>query len=92
MPQTFNSRGITVSTPNGDMVLIAGQNIRILPSGNTANISAQTPAGSIINGNGLPWQPPSLADAKALNNSVYFSTDANKLVYKAADASIHDLY
>lgn len=92
MTQTFNSRGITVSTPNGDMVLISGQNIRILPSGNTANISAQIPPGSIINGNGLPWQPPSLADAKAPNNSVYFSADSNKLTYKDASGSPHALY
>lgn len=92
MAETFNSRGVTLNSPNGDMTLIAGANIRIKPAGNTVDISSPTPFGSIINGNGLPWQPPSLADAKAPNNSIYFSTNANKLVYKDAAAVIHNLY
>lgn len=48
MVETFNSRGITVSTPNGDMVLIAGANIRIKPSGNVVDISAQLPLNNFL--------------------------------------------
>lgn len=92
MPQSFNSRGIVVSTPDGEITIIAGQNIRIQPAGNAANISAPTPVGSIINGNGLAWQPPALTDAKAPSNSIYYSATANKLVYKDSGNSIHALY
>lgn len=38
------------------------------------------------------WQPPSLADGTASNNSIYFSTTASKLVYKDAAGSTHALY
>lgn len=46
--QTFNSHGITVSTPNGDMVLIAGSNMRIKPAGNVVDISAQLPTNNFL--------------------------------------------
>lgn len=95
MTTNFNSRGITVSTPNGDMSIIQGSNMRIQPSGNSVNFSSITPFGSIINGNGLPWLPPALADAVAPNNSIYFSTNAGKLVYKdntSPTPVIHPLY
>ena len=36
--------------------------------------------------------PISSADAAAPNNSVYYSTDASKLVYKDAGGSVNDLY
>lgn len=36
--------------------------------------------------------PVSMADAMALNNSIYFSTDSNVLTYKDLLGVIHDLY
>jgi hypothetical protein len=36
--------------------------------------------------------PVSSADADAPNNSIYFSTDANKLAYKDSLGSVNDLY
>lgn len=36
--------------------------------------------------------PPSLADADAVNNSIYYSTTQSKLVYKDAGGTVNDLY
>lgn len=36
--------------------------------------------------------PPSLADASAPNNSIYYSTDASKLVYKDSGGTVNNLY
>lgn len=36
--------------------------------------------------------PASSADADAPNNSVYYSTDSSKLVYKDSGGTVHDLY
>lgn len=38
------------------------------------------------------WKPPSLADSAAENNTVYYSTDASKLVYKDAGGTVNNLY
>lgn len=38
------------------------------------------------------WEPPSMADSAAENNSVYFSTDASALAYKDSGGSVHALY
>lgn len=38
------------------------------------------------------WMPASLADASAANNSVYYSTDAGKLVYKDSGGTVNNLY
>lgn len=47
-----------------------------------------------VDGNivGAFFQPVSSSDASAPNNSVYFSTDSGKLVYKDAGGTVHDLY
>ncbi len=87
----FNPFGIIVSSPSGDLVLNAGPNMTIYPSGNLVTFSAEIPSGVVIN-NTNAWQPPAISDVNAPNNSVYFSKDANKLVYKAADSSINPLY
>lgn len=44
---------------------------------------------SIQNGYFLPV---SSADADAPNNSIYYSTDSSKLVYKDSGGTPHDLY
>ncbi len=36
--------------------------------------------------------PKSSADADAPNNSLYYSTDSSKAVYKDAGGVVHDLY
>ena len=36
--------------------------------------------------------PVSMADASALNNSIYYSTTQSKLVYKDSTGTVHDLY
>lgn len=38
------------------------------------------------------FQPPSLADNDANNNSVYYSTTQSKLVYKDNSGVVNDLY
>ena len=38
------------------------------------------------------FNPPSMADSAAANNSVYFSTTANKLVYKDSSGTVNNLY
>lgn len=37
-------------------------------------------------------EPVSLADADAVNNSIYYSTDQSKLVYKDSAGVVNDLY
>ena len=92
-PLTFSPHGIAIATPNGDALLNVDTGTMIIKqSGNMATFSAKIPAGIIANGNGVPWQPPSLSDAVAPNNSIYFSTTATKLVYKDAAGSVHNLY
>jgi len=46
---------------------------------------------SSIDKNGA-FKPPSLADASAQNNSIYYSTDASKLVYKDSSGTVNNLY
>lgn len=36
--------------------------------------------------------PVSIGDADAANNTIYYSTDAAKLVYKDAGGTVHNLY
>ena len=38
------------------------------------------------------WEPPSMADSAAPNNSVYYSTTASKLVYKDSGGTVNNLY
>ena len=38
------------------------------------------------------WQPPSLADSSANNNSIYFSTTQSRLVYKDSGGTVNNLY
>jgi len=89
---SFNPYGVTLHFPDGDVVLNAGAGMTILPNGDLITFSAQIPSQLIANGNGLPWQPPTLTDGKAPNNSIYYSSDAAKLVYKSADSVVHPLY
>ena len=36
--------------------------------------------------------PASMADSSANNNSIYYSTDAGKLVYKDSSGTVNNLY
>jgi hypothetical protein len=38
------------------------------------------------------WQPASMSDASAPNNTVYFSTTASRLVYKDSGGTVNNLY
>ena len=38
------------------------------------------------------WIPPQIADASAVSDSVYYSTDASKLVYKDSGGTVHTLH
>ena len=87
----FNIYGITIPTADGEIVLNAGANMTILPQGNFVTFSAQFPVNAVINSQ-TPWQPPILADTKAPNNSVYYSSTSSKLVYKDASGTTHALY
>lgn len=44
--------------------------------------------GNITNG----YNPPSLADADAQDNTIYYSTTVSKLVYKDLMGVVHNLY
>jgi hypothetical protein len=84
---TFHSHGISFDTPNGKFTMVAGQGIGLQPAGDSVIISTQPQPNIIANGNGLAWQPPSFSNANAPKNSIYFSTNAGKLVYKSANGS-----
>ncbi len=38
------------------------------------------------------WQPESLADSSAANNTIYYSTTGSKLSYKDSGGTVHALY
>lgn len=88
---TFAVYGARVSTPEGDMTLVAGTNINLTPASDSITIAAPTPIGVVIN-NITAYQPPSISDVNASPNSIYFSTTAGKLVYKGLDSVVHSLY
>ena len=88
---SFNVNGVTLSLPNGDVVLNAGANITIKPSGALITFSATIPSNLVVN-NLTPWQLPSLADANAPKGSMYYSTTAGKAVFKDSAGSVHNLY
>ncbi|GAH32772.1 unnamed protein product, partial [marine sediment metagenome] len=46
---------------------------------------------AVIDGDGF-FKPKSSADAAAPNNSIYYSTDASKLVYKDSGGTVNNLY
>jgi hypothetical protein len=83
----FSVFGINIPTPNGNFEIVAGNGIKIQPAANGATISSIRAPNVIANGNGLAWQPPAFSNAKAPNNSIYFSNDVGKLVYKSANGS-----
>lgn len=88
---SFNVNGITLNLPDGDVILNAGTNMTIFPQGNFITFSVQLPPGIVIN-NTTAYQPPSISDAKAPKNSVYFSTTSNKLTYLDSSGTPHLLY
>lgn len=45
----------------------------------------------IINADGSV-SPPSIADADAANNTIYYSTTQSKLVFKDSGGTVNDLY
>jgi len=87
---SFSPHGVIIPTVNGNMVLNAGANMTIFPNGNLVTFAAQIP-NAVVNNSGT-WLPPQMPDAKAPNGSIYYSTTAGKLVYKAPDSTVHNLY
>lgn len=63
----------------------------LLPLGNYTVGSSTNPyyAGYFTN---LYFNPASMANASAMNNSIYFSTDSNTLCYKNASGTVFSLY
>jgi hypothetical protein len=49
------------------------------------------PAVSAVKSNGA-FQPASMADSSAANNTLYYSTTAGKLVYKDSSGTVNNLY
>lgn len=88
---TFNPHGITIPTPDGGFSLVAGQNITIRPTTNSAVIAAIIPANIVIN-DSTPYIPVSLLDSSAPNGCLYFSLTSNKLSFKDFSSVVHALY
>jgi hypothetical protein len=64
-------------------------------SGQTGDLlQLQNSASSVLTAfrAGGGWQPASMSDASAPNNTVYFSTTASKLVYKDSTGTVNNLY
>lgn len=88
----FNAYGVTLNLADGrSVVLNAGSGMTIFPSGDLITFSAQPNPNAVINAL-TPWQPPVISNVNAPKNSVYFSSDANKLVYKDAAGVVNVLY
>lgn len=87
----FHPYGVVLSLPDGNVILNAGNNMTIFPNGKLITFSAQVPSNTVIN-NITPWQLPSLSDAMAPKGSMYYSTTANKAVFKDPSGTVHALY
>lgn len=82
----LHARSLATGTPTATLQRKASQMANILNflDENSATLSAVRKDGS--------WQPPSMADSAAANNSVYFSTTQSKLVYKDSGGTVNNLY
>jgi hypothetical protein len=68
--------------------------VRNIVSGTGYLTEYQTSAGALLSavrGDGST-KPPALVDASAANDSIYYSTDAGKLVYKDSTGTVNNLY
>ena len=72
---------VTIGNNTADMIINAGE-INLKIGGNTK--------WTIDNSGAL--KPPTIADADAPNNSIYYSSTASKLVYKDSGGSVNNLY
>lgn len=90
-PSSFHAYGVTLHLPDGDVILSSGSNVTIQPAGDTIIFSVQLPPNIVFNNN-TAYQPPLLADVNAPNNSVYYSTNSNKLAYRDSVGISHNLY
>lgn len=85
--RTFIARGRTAASPA--MIVRA-------PSSVSANylLEFQNSSSSLLAGvrKDGSWKPPHLADSAAANDSVYYSTDSKKLVYKDSSGTANQLY
>jgi len=88
--QTVHTASVFVESLAGNPPLIikafssgSAEQILFRDSGGTRNASF------LFDGS---WSPPHIADASAANDSVYYSTDAAKLVYKDPGGTVRNLY
>ena len=70
---------------------VRATNIPTLPVEDHFKIFLDRQKGMKNNGDGT-IQPTTLADADAANNSIYYSSDQSKLVYKDGGGTVRDLY
>lgn len=89
---------VWVTQPTGSTLKVKAQNTQVRFTTNSLPIlfdsddSGTLMASISAAGVGAVLVPPTLADAAANNNSVYFSSDASKLVYKDSGGVVHALY
>lgn len=89
----FGTSTYTLGTSDSNSIVI-GANATGNGS-NTTTIGHTTITDCYIRGHLHPSgavRPASIADASAPTNALYFSTDANKLVYKDASGTVNNLY
>lgn len=87
----YNSKGFD-SLDNNSIVIGA---YAVGEGANTTVIGTSSTTHTKLFGRLIPTgevEPASLADASAANNSIYFSTTANKLVYKDSSGVVNNLY
>jgi len=96
----FNIDSSGVATFDGNVIIdgLVDANVQLRVQGGasqSANLTTWEDSGgsvlSAIDELGA-WHPPSMNDATANNNSVYYSTDASKLVYKDSGSTVNNLY
>jgi hypothetical protein len=71
-----------------------GEDKKVIEDFHVLNTGEMIPliVGAIKEQQEKPYQPKQLADQDAPHNSLYYSTDAKKLVYKDPDGNINSLY
>lgn len=91
-PSNFSSYGLQIVQKDGTFITInAGNNMTFQPQGNFWTFNAVLPPNLVYNTT-TAYQPPPLKDADATSNSIYYSTDSNKLSYKDPSGVSHTLY
>jgi len=86
----FNGNARGSGTVAFELQCLSSRRFRVLANATSTTFESSNQSGGFIFNKAIT--PASLADASAQNNSIYYSTDASKLVYKDSSGTSNNLY